>query len=456
MKKKILFLLFLLFLLGAFMLFSQENSSQLNSKWFPRVSSETAKSEGKHFQIYLLTVAPGESLLELYSWWGHAAFIVEDYRSGNKEVYDFGVFSMPENQVLLNFIGGRIDYLVASHSGFYYEAMMNSFLRSGRWTVLQPLHFPPEKAYQIAMYLKENVQPENNVYKYHFFKENCCTKIRDLINYGTEGALYEATKDKSVKSLRKSAQSYLAKSFMANWGLSFLLSSAVDKPCTHWDQMYLPMELMKKVDQLEYSDGKGGKIKLSGKAVQSFPPGKMKALLKRGIASERGVLDGDPTRVREKPSLAWLLALFFGVCVGVVGALFFLLGTKSKVCRILGGIYSGVITLLLFVLSSVLFYMAFFSTHDVTYQNWNLVLINPLAMLLAFMLSIFYAADIGKSRTIYSFFWILVSGLGLVVLSFKLFGIITQDCLMILTALLPWFFFMALSGFFRNRFTKED
>lgn len=453
MKKKILFLLFLLV---TFFSYGKESNYQLNAKWFPRVSPQTAINEGSHYQIYLLTIAPGNALLELYVWWGHSAFVIEDLRTKNKEVYDFGVFTMPENQVLLNFLGGRIDYLVASHSGFYYEAMMQSFLREGRWTVLQPLNFPPEKTYQIMMYLRENVQKGNNIYKYHFFKENCCTKLRDLIDFGTSGALFEATKATSKKSLRKTAQSYLAKSFMADWGLSFLLSTAVDAPCTKWDQLYLPVELMKAVDRLEYINPKGEEVKLSGKAIQSFPPGKMKALVKKGISAERGVLDGDPTRVREKPPITWLVALFLGIVVGDIGAIFFLLGTKSKIIRILGGIYSGVIALLLFVLGLVLFYMAFFSTHDVTFGNWNLILINPLTMLLAFMLNIFYAADIGKAKEVYSFYWIVMTIIGFVVLFLKLIGVVQQDCLMILSALLPWFFFMALSGFFRNRFTKKD
>ena len=82
MKKKILFLLFLLV---TFFSYGQESNYQLNAKWFPRVSPQTAISEGSHYQIYLLTIAPGNALLELYVWWGHSAFVIEDLRTKNKD-----------------------------------------------------------------------------------------------------------------------------------------------------------------------------------------------------------------------------------------------------------------------------------------------------------------------------------------------------------------------------------
>ena len=420
--------------------------SQINSDFISNVSDKVASQQGEFYSISLLTAAPGDNLLELYFWWGHCAIIVEDLRTGNKKSYDYGIFSMDEDKILLNFLGGRIDYIVASRPGFYFKHIINSFLREDRWVVLQRLNLEPASVYRVVQYLQNNVKPENKTYKYHFYKENCSTKVRDIIDYAVGGQLFDQTAVDIDLTYRDYSQQYLAESFIADWGLMYLLSGkGVDQQISRWDSFFLPYELMNNLQNFKYRDSSGVLKNIVIDRVEKLPPGK-KAQLGSG-----GLINGDSSRIRTKKPITWLLALFFGLITGTIGALLFLFGTKNRAIRIIGGIYTATLILLLFVISLILFYMSFFSSHDVTYNNVNLILVNPFTMLFGFLVSVFYAANVGKAQKIYTLFWILMAVVGLSELVMKLFGLYVQDNLMILSALLPLFVMMSLSGIFRNR-----
>jgi len=420
--------------------------SQINSDFLPDVTKERAVEEGQFYSITILTAAPGEGLTELYLWWGHCAIIVEDLRSGEKITYDYGIFSMPENQVLLNFMGGRIDYIVASRPGFYYNFVLNSFMRENRWVVLQRLDLEPDAVYTVVKYLENNVKPANRVYKYHFFKENCCTKVRDIVDVAIGGQLFDETAVDMDATFRSLAQQYLAESFLADWGLMFLLSGdGVDQPITKWDSFYLPYELMNELQNFKYMDSTGKLRSIVKDRIELLPPSK------RNELGSAGLSNGDPSRIITAKPKTWLLGLFFGLISGAIASLLFLFGTKSRAVRIIGGIYTAVLALFLLAISTVLFYMAFFSSHDVTYNNINLILVNPFTMLIGFILSIFYAANIGKSQLVYTWFWFVLALGGVIELFLGIFNIYLQDNIMILSALLPLFLLMSISGIFRNR-----
>lgn len=449
------FFIAIFFLFISTSLFSTINQYGLVEEFFPQgVSSTTAQNEGEYYKIYLLTAGPGDKLMEVFLWWGHTAIVVEDSRGGGKVVYDFGVFSMPESQVAVNFIKGRIDYLVASRPGYYFDSMVNGFLQEGRWVVLQPLNLPAKKAYMVANYLKANVRPENSVYKYQFFSENCCTKVRDIINYATDGALYNYTKAPASKTVRDKFEEYIAKSYLVDWGTNFLVNADCDVAAKRWDLLYLPFELMKAVDELKLTNANGSQISLSGKASFSLPPGKSKELSLAGIDPKRSVLDGDPKRIIENTKTD-ILSLLFGIIVGTIAALLFLFGSKHFVVRIVGGVFAGVITFALFVAGTILFVLAFFSTQDATYGNLNLILVNPITMIVAFVLSILYAANVGKSKLAYTIYWIIMAVASIIMLVLDVVNLIPQDCLAITLSLLPFFLFMSLGGIFREQLAKK-
>lgn len=452
MFKKRVLLLLLTF--GCFFLINGQEGqdrvsySRIDQSLLPNVSEQEASMEGEYYSISLLTAAPGDELTELYFWWGHSAIIVEDLRTSAKRIYDYGVFSMNEESLMLNFMGGRIKYLVGRHSPASYPYVINSFYKEDRWVVLQRLDFEPAATYKVVKYLENNVKPGNNEYNYHFFDQNCCTKIRDLFDFALGGQFYDKLYVPTDLTRRDSARQYLSESFLADWGLNFLLSgNVVDKPATLWSQLYLPYELMNSVEDFSYIDSNGNNRKLVKKngRTEIIPSKKRKEL------GSAGLTNGDPGRIRKDNSLGWVFALLAGLGSGSLGALLFLFGTKNKSVRIIGGIYNSIIILSLFVLGTVLFHMALNSDHDVTYYNWNLILINPFTMLTGFILSLLYAANVGKSNRAYSIFWLFMAMGGVVLLVLRLTGIAHQNNDMTLSALLPWFVFMSLSGIFRNR-----
>ncbi len=455
MKKGLLYVLFFILMAGNFLVAQDFVRDELNSNFMTTVSEEFATTEGSKYRIYLFTAAPGASLAEIYFWWGHTAIIVEDTELGTKRVYDFGVFSIPEDELLLTFLQGRIDYLVVD-SPIYFDAQLySSFIKSDRWVFLQEFNFEPAAAYRVAKYLENNSARGNNAYSYHFFYQNCCTKIRDLIDYAIDGQLSTALDTPSTETLRSLARSYLQESFAADWALQYFLGPAVDKTVTLWDHLFLPIELMKAVQSFTYVDSNGDQKALVKANHQEVPPAIAQKWQEEGIPQSKAILMGDPMRVATGHSWTWLLGLLAGTGVGSVGALFFLLGSRHKGFRITAGVWTSVISLLLFVLSAALVIMQFFSTMDVTYGNWNVWLINPITMLVAFVLSLLYAADVGKSDIAYSIYWIVMSVALLGFIGASLMGFCKQENLMVLLAFVPYFILMAISGFFKNRWTSN-
>ncbi len=449
--------LFILLILSAISLSATEQVNYgINQQFLPQVSDQKATQEGEFYRLTLMTVGPGIPLMELYSWWGHIALIVEDTREPEgtvkrSTIYDYGIFSIAEDKLIFNFLRGRIDYLVAGSPGYYREFLIDRHIYENRWVVEQPLNLEPAAAYRIAKYLENNTKPGNDNYPYHFYYENCCTKIRDLIDFGVNGQLKERTSIRADKNLRVMSRQYLAKSFLADWGLMFLLGEkVVDQECTQWDHLFLPYELMMTIQNFQYRDQFGQKQFLVKQSqVEEHIPPQLKVKMQE--QGEESFFNIRPEGIQQKTPLTWLLGLCFGIVVGSIGALLFLFGTKHRAIRITGGIYLAVVVLLLFVLGLILFIMVFFSNHDVTKMNWNLILINPLTMAIAFILSILYAADIGKSKIAYGWYWLIMAALSVALAVAKIIGLYKQENLMILSALLPLFVLMAITAIFKNR-----
>jgi hypothetical protein len=119
----------------------------------------------------------------LYSWFGHAAIVVWQ-PGGHGVMYDYGVFDTQQKGFYWNFIRGRMLYNIwATDADWRLELEMEG----GRSVVEYRLDLPPQAKYQIMEFLKRNALEENNTYLYHFYKDNCATRLRDIIDAATGG-----------------------------------------------------------------------------------------------------------------------------------------------------------------------------------------------------------------------------------------------------------------------------
>ncbi len=156
--------------------------------------------------ISVLSHGPG---LELYSTFGHSAIRVQDDSSRKDEVYNYGVFDFRDPDFLQKFVQGKTYYYVDVEK---YEKYMAGYLREGRWTKEQRLEISQSEAKKLYLALAENAKEENKYYLYDIFRNNCSTKIWELIreniagiemhgNLNTEGWSYKRRVLEIYKSL---------------------------------------------------------------------------------------------------------------------------------------------------------------------------------------------------------------------------------------------------------------
>lgn len=317
----------------------------------------TGESQAADLQISLVTFSPGDSLVE---WWGHTAFVVEDRRLNRGLVYNFGMFGprTPGDDVgfVKDFIKGRLIFWVAHERidwtfNFYKDALK-------RDVRIQELDLDPAEALQIAKRLGTHVLPDNMYYRYHHYDDNCSTRPRDIIDEAIGGQLKAATSAPSAMTFRQHTLRYSRVNPPMSLVLDYLQGPAIDRPITGLGDAYLPDELEAQVQKLEVKRADGSVRPLVRKQWKWFdsarPP--------------------PPATPPNWIPYELLIGLFFGALAHALGHW----GRDGKkAARVLLGLYTALLGLLLGVLGLALFFLRFFTDHDVTFGNWNLLQASP-------------------------------------------------------------------------------
>lgn len=313
---------------------------------------------GEDIVVRLVTIDPSRPI---YTWWGHSALIVE--RRGQARFYNYGLFSFEAQNFVLNFAMGRLWFQVGVTSAareLEYEKLYDRGIR------VQTLNLPPEARLGLLQALEHDVRPENRVYLYEHYTDNCATRVRDRLDQATGGRLAAIGAAPGRQTLREHTRRHTARSFLMDWVLMFLMSGVIDSPLTRWEEMFLPGELERNVRLVRLPDGQGGEVPLvAAEAVYHSPR--------------------HPYPVPEQPPVRWPWGLAAGCAAGAAAAALGLALRRgvapARALRALFGAWSALIGGVFGSLGTVLFLMACFTDHTVTYGNENLFLANPLTLI---------------------------------------------------------------------------
>ena len=121
------------------------------------------------------TCAPGE---EIYSYFGHTAIRYEEPSKGIDWVFNYGIFNFGAPNFIFRFALGQTDYILG---GMNYDRFAAEYIFDERSVWQQTLNLTPEEKQKLLALLIENSRPENRVYRYNFFYDNCATRPRDKI-----------------------------------------------------------------------------------------------------------------------------------------------------------------------------------------------------------------------------------------------------------------------------------
>jgi hypothetical protein len=309
-----------------------------------------ANAPGANLEVSLITYGPGDTYWERF---GHDAIEVRDTVSGEAVNFNYGVFDFDERGFLLNFARGRMHYLMDAEPTALDEGW---YVQAGRSVTRQRLALAPAQAAALRDFLLWNLRPENARYDYDYYVDNCTTRVRDALDHALGGVL------KAQLSTRPGGMTYRQQTdrlMSAQPWLMLLLDLGLgpyaDRPLDAWQESFLPGVLARELATVRIADAQGTRPLVT--ATDLLAPNR---------------LDTPPAAA---PDLRLPMAL-----AGLVFAAALLLARRfwSTGFALLGTVYlvaaatAGTGLLVLWLLT----------THHAAWANANLLLFNPLALVL--------------------------------------------------------------------------
>ena len=181
-------------------------------------------------RLSLLTCAPGE---EIYSLFGHTAIRYENPSQGIDVVFNYGLFSFNTPNFIFRFSLGETDYQLGVTD---YEHFAAEYAFYGRSVWQQTLNLTDEEKTKLIQLLQENYRPENRIYRYNFFYDNCATRPRDKVEESLQKSGSQLlfsntyTENNETKSYRDIVHQYTKGHPWAQFGIDFCIGSQADRP----------------------------------------------------------------------------------------------------------------------------------------------------------------------------------------------------------------------------------
>lgn len=395
------------------------------------VEANTPEEIGQELTIKLVTLGQGDPV---YIWYGHVALIVEDASRGTSYMFDYGIFDFQQEAFYRNFALGRLYYLSAASRT---EPRISYAIQTERNIKVSTLFLSPLKRYELYNLLLQDIRPENSTYLYHHYYNNCSTKIRDLIDTVLDGQLKTQTNAiQSRYTYREHIRRYSGNHYLIDLLLNSLQSGVIDRPITLYDEMFLPDRMHTILEGFSYTDeqGKTRPLLIDTQILASFesrPP------------------------IPEEPGIWWPAALSVGFVAAAIYGLLRYYATTSRAVMVSYRSLSVLLGLFLGIAGLLLGFMMFFTDHDVTYGNVNLLFVSPvLLLLIPFVL----CSGTGKTSVWADRIWALVCLASIPLLFLQFCSIVTQQNQYTAALLLPfpWIHTIAvLLERFSSRGTKE-
>lgn len=202
-------------------------------------TGRTTAAGNDSIRLSLLTCAPGE---EIYSLFGHTAIRYENPSQGIDVVFNYGLFSFNTPNFIFRFSLGETDYQLGVTEYQRFAAEYEYYERSV-WQ--QTLNLTDSEKAELIRLLQENYRPENRVYRYNYFYDNCATRPRDKIEESISGqVIYPAEPQDGSRTFRDIVHQYCAGHPWSRFGIDLCIGSEADRPITQRQMMFVPFYLM--------------------------------------------------------------------------------------------------------------------------------------------------------------------------------------------------------------------
>jgi hypothetical protein len=305
-------------------------------------------------RAFLLTIGPGPAVYEKF---GHNIIVVVDPEDGSETGYNWGVFDPSKPGFYWRYAMGRMLYSMESAPAGDFVAW---YREQGRWIDLRELNLSPEQAQKLRRLCRENDQPGRREYHYDYFRDNCSTRVRDMIDASAGGQLRRSLQGQAAgRTFRDHVWSATQNSWAWFLPLLGVLGPSVDRPIDAWEESFLPDRL----------------VHWAQNATVQWEDGSVHPLLgpSRSLGTEP-VVAAELPRARA----GWTTAVGF-----LVGGIILLLHNRraTPARRILHGLSVGMWGVVAGLAGSVMAFLWLWTDHHDCWRNWNLMQLSPVSLL---------------------------------------------------------------------------
>jgi hypothetical protein len=327
----------------------------------PASAQTPAREPGSELTISLVTMGPGKYVWERF---GHNAIRVTDASTGADTTYNYGMFDFGHENFFRNFASGRMDYWMEGHDA---NREIRSYMQANRSVWVQVLNLTPAQRVELRDFLLWNARPENRFYRYHYYYDNCSTRVRDALDRVLGGAIERATDHAaSGATFRSHSRRLTENNAFIYTGIYIGLSRPTDREITQWEEMFLPLALRERVRAITVADENGVQQPL--------------------VLSEETLFLSTDEQPPDAPPRWWPRYLALGLALGAILALAGRRRGTSRGARALFAVVGTLWSLVAGIAGVALAYLWFFTDHVTSYANENLLHFSPLSLALVILI----------------------------------------------------------------------
>lgn len=194
--------------------------------------------------ISILTVGTAD---ESHSLYGHTALRIKDSISNIDIVYNYGMFDFKTENFVLKFAKGNLQYFAAAYP---YADFEYSYRLDNRSIYEQVLNLSFKEKQLLFDKLNASLFSEDKFYTYKFIERNCTTKIIDIVNDVLENKPI-TKKNISSKTYRDVLNPYTDNHFYMQLGTNIIFGQKVDNQAKI---LFLPLDLYDNLKAISYKN----------------------------------------------------------------------------------------------------------------------------------------------------------------------------------------------------------
>lgn len=198
----------------------------------------------KNARVSIITCNTGN---ESYSLFGHTAIRITDLEKNLDVVFNYGAFDFATPNFVAKFAKGDLQYFAVANS---FPDFMNQYTYEKRSVFEQELNIPLDKKQKLLDNLTATLSSSQSYYTYKFIDKNCTSMVVDILNK-TLGSNVIIKKTDTDKTYRSILYPYFDTSFYEKLGTSIIFGKKVDEYGT---QIFLPLELHKSLKLIQYEN----------------------------------------------------------------------------------------------------------------------------------------------------------------------------------------------------------